>query len=61
MKTASESQIKELLAIVKRTSDEQAKVDKLITERNVVGSNKSRLEGTRIFFLGVNFNRSLSN
>ena len=29
----------------------QAEVEKLITEKNVVGSKKSRLEGARIFSL----------
>ena len=51
MKTASESQLKELLMNIKGGAIEQAKVEKLIREKNVVGSNTSRLEGTRIFFL----------
>lgn len=55
IKTASESQIKELLKI-KRTPVDQAEVEKLIKEKNVVGSYKSRLKGTRIFSLILTLN-----
>lgn len=57
MKTASDSQIKELLVNIKRAPDDQAEVEKLIKEKNAVGSYKSRFKfkGTRIFSLDVNF------
>ena len=45
---------------IRRTPNEQAEVEKLITDKNVVGSKKSRFEGTRMFALGVNFRHSLS-
>lgn len=36
---------------MERTPYTKAEVEKLITEKNAVGSKKSRLEGTRIFSL----------
>ena len=61
LKTATESQIKELLVNMERAPCNQAEVEKLIAERNGVGSKKFRLEGTRICFLGVGISQSLSN
>ena len=46
---------------MERTPCNQAEVEKLIAEKNAVGPKKFRLEGTRIFFLGVNFGQSVSN
>ena len=48
LKTATESQIKELLVNMERTPYEEMK--KLITEKNAVGSKKSHLEGTTDLF-----------
>ena len=46
---------------MERAPCNQAELEKLITEKNGVGSKKSRLEGTRICFLGVDISQSLSN
>ena len=46
---------------MERAPFNQAEVEKLIAERNGVGSKKFRLEGTRICFLGVGISQSLSN
>jgi len=62
MKTASESQIKELLVNTERKPVDLAEIEKLIKEKNVAGSSKHRkhLEGIRIFFLDGNLSQLIS-
>ena len=49
LKTASDSQIKELLLNMERKPYNQAEVEKLITEKNADFLKKSSLEGTGTF------------
>ena len=59
IKTASESQIKELMLNTERKPVDLAEIEKLIKEKNVAGSSKYRLEGIRIFFLDGNLSQSV--